>query len=120
MFSCFDGCKTLVQVSGIPEGVTDMGFCFNGCTNLTQTPIIPASVTDMHYCFSDCTSLKTIVLKCNYNPAKDSSNKPYFENAFDGCTALTAGGIKVPAAQLATYKANADDMGVTADKFADE
>ena len=143
MFSCFDGCKTLVQVFGIhgsvtdmsfcfndctnltqapviPASVTDMSYCFNDCTKLTQTPVIPASVTDMHYCFSDCTSLKTIVLKCNYNPAKDDDNDPYFKDAFGGCTSLTAGGIKVPAGQLATYKANADVMGVTADKFAAE
>lgn len=166
MFSCFDGCKTLVQVFGIPGSVTDMSFCFNKCTNLTQAPVIPASVTDMSYCFSDCTNLsqtpvipanvtdmrscfndctkltqapaipvnvtdmqncfsgctnlKTIILKCNYNPEKDKDNDPYFEDAFAGCTALTAGGIKVPAGQLATYQANAAVMGVTADKFAAE
>lgn len=143
MFSCFDGCKTLVQVFGIPGSVTDMSFCFNDCTNLTQAPVIPANVTDMRSCFNDCTkltqapvipvnvtdiqncfsgctSLKTIVLKCNYNPEKDDDNDPYFKDAFGGCTALTAGGIKVPAGQLATYQANADVMGVTADKFAAE
>ena len=144
MYSCFRKCETLVQVSGIPEGVTDMSFCFNDCTNLTQAPVIPTSVTDMRFCFSDCTkltqasvipvnvtnmqncfsgctNLKTIVLKCNYNPEKDKDNDSYFKDAFYGCTALTAGGIKVPAGQqLATYQANADVMGVTADKFAAE
>ena len=143
MYSCFRECETLVQVSGIPEGVTDMSSCFNDCTNLTQAPVIPTSVTDMRFCFSDCTkltqasvipvnvtdmqncfygctSLKTIVLKCNYNSEKDAKNDPYFKDAFYGCTALTAGGIKVPAGQLATYQANADVMGVTADKFAAE
>ena len=143
MGSCFDGCETLVQVSGIPEGVTNMGscfygctnlrqapvipesveaiyFCFSHCTNLKQAPVIPANVTDMYNCFLDCENLQNVVLKCNYNPARDSSNKPYFEDAFDGCTALTAGGIKVPAGQLAMYQTNADVMGVTADKFAAE
>ncbi|UTC51108.1 leucine-rich repeat protein [Treponema sp. OMZ 855] len=143
MGSCFDGCETLVQVSGIPEGVTNMGscfygctnlrqapvipesveaiyFCFSHCTNLKQAPVIPANVTDMYKCFLDCENLQNVVLKCNYNPARDSSNKPYFKDTFDGCTALTAGGIKVPAGQLETYKTNADVMGVTEDKFAAE
>ena len=97
-----------------------MTYCFADCTNLTQAPVIPKSVEGMYQSFSGCTSLKTIVLKCNYNPEKDDDNDPYFEDAFAGCTALTAGGIKVPAGQLATYKANADVMGVTADKFAAE
>jgi len=57
MYSCFDGCETLVQVFGIPGSVTDMSFCFNKCTNLTQTPVIPASVTDMGFCFNYCTKL---------------------------------------------------------------
>ena len=143
MSSCFNDCTNLTQAPVIPASVTDMSFCFNDCTNLTQAPVIPTSVTDMRFCFSDCTkltqasvipvnvtdmqncfygctSLKTIVLKCNYNSEKDAKNDPYFKDAFYGCTALTAGGIKVPAGQLATYQANADVMGVTADKFAAE
>ncbi|QSH91209.1 hypothetical protein C5N99_00930 [Treponema medium] len=44
MFSCFDGCETLVQVFGIPGSVTDMSFCFNDCTNLTQTPEYPVAL----------------------------------------------------------------------------
>ena len=120
MYRTFDGCKNLIQVSGLPEGIEYMTYCFADCTNLTQAPVIPKSVEGMYQSFSGCTSLKTIVLKCNYNPEKDDDNDPYFEDAFAGCTALTAGGIKVPAGQLATYKANADVMGVTADKFAAE
>lgn len=141
MSRCFDGCETLIQVSGIPSNVTKMGscfycctnltqapvipesvkymyFCFSHCTNLKQAPVIPANVKDMYKCFLDCENLQNAVLECNYNPAKDSSNVPYFKGAFDGCTALTAGGIKVPAGQLTTYQANAAVMGVTADKFA--
>ena len=144
MSSCFNDCTNLTQAPVIPASVTDMSFCFNDCTNLTQAPVIPTSVTDMRFCFSDCTkltqasvipvnvtnmrncfsgctNLKTTVLKCNYNPEKDKDNDSYFKDAFYGCTALTAGGIKVPAGQqLATYQANADVMGVTADKFAAE
>ena len=144
MSSCFNDCTNLTQAPVIPASVTDMSFCFNDCTNLTQAPVIPTSVTDMRSCFSDCTkltqasvipvnvtnmrncfsgctSLKTIVLKCNYNSELDENNDSYFKDAFYGCTALTAGGIKVPAGQLATYQANADVMGVvTADKFAAE
>ena len=143
MSFCFNDCTNLAQAPVIPASVTDMSFCFNDCTNLTQAPVIPTSVTDMRFCFSDCTkltqasvipvnvtnmrncfsgctSLKTIVLKCNYNPELDEDNDSYFKDAFAGCTALTAGGIKVPAGQLATYQANAAVMGVTADKFAAE
>ena len=143
MSFCFNGCTNLTQAPVIPASVTDMRFCFSDCTNLTQAPVIPASVTDMSYCFSDCTKLtqapvipvnvtnmqncfsgctrlKTIVLKCNYNPEKDKYNDPYFKAAFGGCTSLTAGSIKVPAGQLATYKTNADVMGVTENTVADE
>ncbi|QSH91210.1 BspA family leucine-rich repeat surface protein [Treponema medium] len=120
MSYCFSDCTNLSQTPVIPANVTDMRSCFNDCTKLTQAPVIPVNVTDMQNCFSGCTNLKTIILKCNYNPEKDKDNDPYFEDAFAGCTALTAGGIKVPAGQLATYQANAAVMGVTADKFAAE
>ena len=120
MSSCFSDCTKLTQAPVIPVNVTDMSFCFKKCTNLTQAPVIPVNVTDMQNCFYDCTSLKTIVLKCKYNSELDGSSEPYFKDAFDGCTSLTAGGIKVPAGQLETYKANADVMGVDPDKFAAE
>ncbi|UTC44493.1 leucine-rich repeat protein [Treponema sp. OMZ 857] len=120
MYKTFTGCTNLIRVSGLPEGVIYMTYCFADCENLMQAPVIPKSVEGMYQSFYGCTSLKTIVLKCNYNPEKDEDNDPYFEDAFAGCTALTAGGIKVPAGQLATYQANAAVMGVTEDKFAAE
>ena len=120
MSSCFSDCTKLTQAPVIPVNVTDMSFCFKKCTNLTQAPVIPVNVTDMQNCFYDCTSLKTIVLKCKYNSELDGSSEPYFKDAFDSCTSLTAGGIKVPAGQLATYKTNAAVMGVDPDTFAAE
>ena len=117
---CFSDCTKLTQAPVIPVNVTDMSFCFKKCTNLTQAPVIPVNVTDMQNCFYDCTSLKTIVLKCKYNSELDGSSEPYFKDAFDSCTSLTAGGIKVPAGQLATYKTNAAVMGVDPDTFAAE
>ena len=97
-----------------------MTYCFADCENLMQAPVIPKSVEGMYQSFSGCTSLKTIVLKCKYNSDLDEDNDPYFKDAFDGCTSLTVGGIKVPAEQLSTYKTHADVMGVTEDMFAAE
>ena len=115
MSYCFYGCTSLVQVSALPEGVTNMSRCFALCTNLTEAPAIPESVTNMNGCFGVCTKLEGAVLKCNYNSAGNM-----FDNAFKGCTALKDGGIKVPAGQFAAYKAGADDMGISKDKFAAE
>lgn len=114
MSYCFFGCTNLVQVSALPEGVTNMSYCFVGCTNLTEAPAIPESVTNMNSCFGLCSKLEGAVLKCNYNSAGKM-----FENAFKDCKALKDGGIKVPAGQFAAYKAGADDMGTTVDKFAE-
>ena len=120
MYKTFTGCTNLIRVSGLPEGVIYMTYCFADCENLMQAPVIPKSVEGMYQSFYGCTSLKTIVLKCKYNSDLDEDNDPYFKEAFAGCTALTAGGIKVPAAQLETYKTNATVMGVDPDKFAAE
>ena len=60
-----------------------------------------------------CEKLTSVTLKCNYIHGE-------FSRAFDSCWALTAGSIKVPAGQLATYQANAGEMYTTADKFAAE
>ena len=116
MWSCFSGCKSLTQAPVIPSGVTDMSRCFDGCTSLTQAPVIPSGVTKMSWCFDGCTKITAVTLKCNYNAAEMYGN-PAFNNAFKDCKKLTAGSIKVPAGQLSTYKANADTMGTTEDKF---
>ena len=120
MSYCFRGCTSLTQAPAIPSGVTDMHECFSGCTSLTQAPEIPAGVTDMHSCFEGCTKLASAVLKCNYNPKNLWGSTYAFTDAFSGCTSLPAGGIKVPAAQLGTYRTNASVMGVPADRFAAE
>ena len=110
MAFCFEGCTSLTTVPNIPATVTRMAYCFNGCTGLTTAPDIPSSVSGLKECFKNCTSLKRVKIKCNYV----SGN---FNDAFKGCTALEAGGIKVPSAQFGTYKANAGTMGTTEDKF---
>ena len=136
MESCFNGCKSLEKAPTIPNSVTDMKHCFNGCTNLKQVPSISNTVTNMHECFSDCTNLTTVpsipaavtnmqgcfanctkltsvTLECDYNPATHQGN-PAFGNAFNGCTSLPDGGIKVPAAYYDNYTVSAalTDMGV--------
>ncbi len=73
----------------------------------------------MNSCFSGCTNLKTVTLKCDYNPAEILEAQA-FKNTFKGCTALIDGGIKVPAGQLSTYQTNAATMGTTREKFAAE
>ena len=110
MYHCFYGCTGLTQAPVIPNSVTDMSQCFSGCTGLTQAPEIPAGVTEMSECFSGCTSLTSVTLKCNYVADK-------FDSVFEDCTALTAGSIKVPQAQLATYQGKAYKMGTKADRF---
>ena len=110
MTGCFDSCINLTKAPEIPAGVTNMYHCFYGCTGLTQAPVIPNSVTDMSQCFSGCTSLTSVTLKCNYVADK-------FDSVFEDCTALTAGSIKVPQAQLATYQGKAYKMGTKADRF---
>ena len=108
---CFNGCTKLEHVPNIPDGVTNMRRCFKGCTKLVQVPNIPDGVTDMFCCFEDCTSLTSVTLKCGYLDNK-------FDYAFDGCSRLSAGSIKVPADSLDDYKDNADKMKAKAEWFA--
>ena len=51
----------------------------------------------MFRCFENCTSLTSVTLKCDYNTSG------YFINAFNGCTGLGVGGIKVPQAYYGNY-----------------
>lgn len=113
---CFKGCTNLKQVPSISNTVTNMHECFSDCTNLTTVPSIPAAVTNMQGCFANCTKLTSVTLECDYNPATHQGN-PAFGNAFVGCTELKAGSIKVPQGQVDAYRAAADDMGTTADRF---
>ena len=120
MYGCFYGCTNLTQAPAIPTGVTNMNGCFSGCTSLTQAPAIPTGVTNMAACFYGCTKLESAVLKCNYNPKNLWGSTYAFTDAFKDCTSLPVGGIKVPAAQLGTYRTNASVMGVPADRFVAE
>ena len=109
---CFEGCTSLTQAPVIPNSVTIMAACFYGCTSLTQAPVIPNSVTYMRECFRDCKKITTVTLKCSYNYS--------YQNAFYGCTNLSAGSIKVPAGQLSVYQSHASDMGAQPNWFVAE
>ena len=116
MQSCFSGCTSLTQVPNIPYSVDNMESCFAGCTSLTQVPNIPYRVYNMKSCFEGCSELTAVTLKCSYNPTKINGESA-FSKAFSGCKKLTAGSIKVPAAQLQTYRNNATIMGALKDRF---
>jgi len=111
MKNCFKGCTKLEQVPNIPNSVTNMRDCFYGCTKLEHVPNIPDGVTNMGSCFFYCTSLTSVTLKCEYLDGK-------FDDAFSGCSSLSAGSIKVPADSLDDYKDNANKMGAKAEWFA--
>lgn len=111
MSYCFRGCTKLERVPNIPDSVKDMGYCFSGCTKLEQVPNIPAGVTNMEDCFNGCTSLISATLKCGYLDGK-------FHYAFNDCSRLSTGSIKVPADSLDRYKDNADKMRAEAEWFA--
>ena len=111
MENCFKGCTKLEQVPNIPNSVTNMRDCFYGCTKLEHVPNIPDGVTNMGSCFFYCTSLTSVTLKCEYLDGK-------FDDAFSGCSSLSAGSIKVPADSLDDYKDNANKMGAKAEWFA--
>ena len=113
MEACFQNCTGLTQAPELPSAVTNMGFCFSGCENLTQTSVIPDTVTNMKFCFYGCKKITTVTLKCSYGGDN-------FKKAFDGCSGLAAGGIKVPSAHLSTYTSHADKMGTSGEKFASE
>lgn len=111
MDSCFVHCKNLVSLENLPSGVENMRACFYDCKGLTTGPDIPATVTNMKECFRFCDKLQSVKINRSYFGCD-------FYMTFNGCTALPNGEIKVPSAQLGTYKANALTMGTSEDKFA--
>lgn len=110
MKECFLNCTGLTTVPGISNMVVDMEGCFRGCTELTIGPNIPSSVTNMKECFLNCTKLKGVKINRGYYGCN-------FANAFQGCSRLDAGGIKVPLTYLQTYKDNAAIMKTSDTKF---
>ena len=110
MKDCFLNCTGLTIVPGISNMVMDMEGCFRGCTELMIGPDIPSSVKNMKECFLNCTNLKEVKINRVYHGCN-------FANAFQGCSGLDTGGIKVPLTSLQTYKNNAATMGTGATKF---
>ena len=117
MSECFKGCTSLKKAPVLPSNVKYTDSCFAGCTSLTEAPEIPATVTNMYGFFRDCTKLTAATLKCDYNSDKLDDERLAFQDLFKGCTSLTNGSVKVPAGQLAVYKANAATMAAEADWF---
>ena len=99
--------KVALKIETYPSDLTDMGYCFYECTNLISLANLPASVTSMYMCFNGCTKLTGVKLKCDYNPGTIPGPYQAFADAFKGCTALTDGGIKVPAAYYDNYTGSA-------------
>ena len=100
MNGCFKDCTNLTEAPAIPEGVDDMSSCFRNCTKLTQAPPIPKNTKFMFRCFENCTSLTSVTLKCNYRESG------WFIGAFNDCTSLGTGSIKVPQAYYDNYTAD--------------
>ena len=121
MEGCFSSCSSLTQAPVIPSGVTNMKGCFGACTSLMQAPVIPSSVLYMNSCFAGCRNITAVTLKCDYNPGtipgSGSLHDGAFEEVFYDCYKLETGSIKVPAAQLQTYKDNAWTMRARANWF---
>jgi len=101
MNGCFKDCTNFTEAPAIPESAEDMSACFRNCTKLTQAPPIPKNTKFMFRCFENCTSLTSVTLKCNY------SDGGRFIGAFNGCTGLGVGSIKVPSSYYDNYTAPA-------------
>lgn len=113
MMACFGQCASLTKIPPIPANVQNMTVCFGLCSSLTQVSILSTHSSNMDRCFYGCTNLTSVTLKCEY----DISNQVHFRKIFAGCSELRAGSIKVPAAQLQTYKDNAATMNAEAEWF---
>ncbi len=117
LFACFKDCRKLKEAPNIPENVTYMKHCFCNCTSLIQGPEIPENVTNIELCFLGCASLTGVTLMCPYSSGTPT---PPFSKAFENCTSLTAGSIKVPSAYITDYQNNAVVMGTAAENFIDQ
>lgn len=53
----FAGCSNLLEVNGIPDGITDMSATFYGCEKLNRVSNLPEGIVTMQYTFAECRSL---------------------------------------------------------------
>lgn len=67
----FSGCSSLINVSDLPDTITNMYETFLGCTSLVDAPYIPSSVTDMRFTFFGCTNL-TGTVRINSGDVSDA------------------------------------------------
>ena len=58
----FAGCTSLINVSQIPNTVTNVNETFEGCTSLETAPVIPSSVTSMSNTFYNCKNLTGTII----------------------------------------------------------
>jgi hypothetical protein len=104
MYEAFSGCINLVNVSEIPNSVTNMCITFGNCRSLVNAPVIPDSVTNMSGTFGSCSNLVNvqtisnnvmILNNCFYNCYNlvDVTNIPdsviYMDGTFKNCNSLT-------------------------------
>lgn len=64
--NCFDGCKGLVFIENLPEGLTTINnYCFRNCSNLDNI-VLPKSLTLLgSYCFQNCQILEEVDIPVN-------------------------------------------------------
>ena len=59
MCAAFKGCEKLVSISGgLPSGITELRNTFENCTSLQMAPEIPASVTSLYAAFKNASALQ--------------------------------------------------------------
>lgn len=80
MMQTFTGCSSLKAAPVIPEGVKNLRTAFSGCSSLTAAPTIPRGVENLISTFFGCTGLKEAPLL----PDEVVS----LQDTFQGCTAL--------------------------------
>ncbi|MBR2240035.1 MAG: leucine-rich repeat protein [Bacilli bacterium] len=78
MSSAFYNCTNLVNITTIPNSVTDMYGTFANCISLTSVPVIPENVGRIDDLFRNCTSLTG-----NIYIRSDKANMMY-DRAFTG------------------------------------
>lgn len=94
----FAYCDNLLEVYGIPDGITDMSATFYECNNLLYVDKIPESVKTIQYTFWNCKSLKISPklpdglsddLLTEF-PGHDPQVSQGLLGTFKGCAGLTA------------------------------
>ena len=116
----FYGCTNITNVPAIPSSVVDMNKAFKECAGITTVPAIPSGVENMEEAFAECynisyvagipstvLNMKNCFLNCINLERINSFTVPLatlkdnedFQDAFKGCSSLTAIGYEPQEAQ---------------------